>query len=344
MSSNNLTRIPTSRPDKGASAAAAASTSTASSQVVGSHDAFRQVDDLVAKPTYGSDGARAWQTFRTSAVSDDGNGDAKRRIANANKPSSLGSAPLAPLKKLDRLLQFASWKDEVEHERSVRLQDGSAKLHSGYQLFHEKPQPKKKKSADDDGDDGGDGGGGGTTTTSRKRGGADDDATTQSAATTTAEESHKKKTKKKSKGAAAAVTMVDTPDHPLQQVAEAIRLRTAAAMAAAPAATTAAATASGGSGLLPGWEAAVDSATQQTYYYNRLTNQRQWTVPDPAAEAASASSSSKSTTRDATETADSASASGLPPGWVSVTDPTTRMEYYYHQETRETRWDRPGAA
>jgi WW domain len=342
MSNNNSTTIPKNRPDKGASAAAAASTSTASSQVVGSHDAFRKVDDLVAKPTYGSDGARAWQTFRSSAVNDDG-GDARRRIANANKPSSLGSAPLAPLKKLDRLLQFASWKDEVEHETSVRQQDGSAKLHSGYQLFHEKPQPKKKKSADD-GDDGG-GGGAATataTTTSRKRGGGDDDATTQSAAT--AETSHKKRTKKKSKGAAAAVTVVDTPDHPLQQVAEAIRLRTEA-MAAA----TAAAASSGplgGAGLPPGWEAAVDSMTQQTYYYNRVTNQRQWTVPDAAmGEAESATSSTtETTTRDATETAAAASASGLPPGWVSVTDPNTHKEYYYHQETRETRWDRPGAA
>jgi WW domain len=341
-SSNNLTTVPKNRPDRGSASAATASSSQ---QVVGSHGAFRKVDELVAKPTYGSDGARAWQTFRSNAVSD-GDGDAKRRIANASsssrKGSSLGSAPLAPLKKLDRLLQFASWNDEVEHEKSVRLEDGSATLHSGYQLFHEKPQPKKKKSADGGDEDGGDGGAATATatattktTTSRKRGGLDDDAATRSAAAS--EESRKKKAKKPKSSKATAVTVVDTPDHPLQQVAEAIRRRTEA-MSATPAAASLA-----GAGLPPGWEAAVDSTTtQQMYYYNRVTNQRQWTVPDPAAEAASASSSSSTTTRDATETEDSAS--GLPPGWVSVTDPTTRMAYYYHQETRETRWDRPGAA
>lgn len=31
----------------------------------------------------------------------------------------------------------------------------------------------------------------------------------------------------------------------------------------------------------------------------------------------------------------------LPEGWVAVYDPLSASTYYYHQETKETTWDRP---
>ena len=37
-------------------------------------------------------------------------------------------------------------------------------------------------------------------------------------------------------------------------------------------------------------------------------------------------------------------ADALPEGWVETKDPSSGKVYYYHSQTKQTQWDRPGAA
>ena len=89
------------------------------------YDAFNSVDKLVSKPVLGSDGAASWQEFKK---------DNKKTIYN-----KASSAPLAPLKKADKLGSgLTSWQDERKREEEARKESGSAALGEGYTSFKAK--------------------------------------------------------------------------------------------------------------------------------------------------------------------------------------------------------------
>jgi hypothetical protein len=100
-----------------------------------SYTAFSEVDDSVAKPVFGSDGAARWQDFRKN-----------------NKAVDINSsvAPLMPLKKLDRALGTQSLKDERTIEAKIRSDAGDRALGEGYTEFkrksdHEEVAARKRK-------------------------------------------------------------------------------------------------------------------------------------------------------------------------------------------------------
>lgn len=98
-----------------------------------SFDAFSKVDEIVAKPIVGSDGAASWQSFRNNS-----NNKNRHRIS---------SAPKAPLKKVDRVT-FSNWEEERDHEKMIRKDAGQATTGSGYVVFSTKnneDDDKKKK-------------------------------------------------------------------------------------------------------------------------------------------------------------------------------------------------------
>lgn len=89
-----------------------------------SFDAFNNVDKLVSKPILGSDGAASWQDFRKD---------------NKKAFSKTSNAPLAPLKKSDKLGSgMSSWKEEREREQEARKAEGAAALGDGYTVFRKK--------------------------------------------------------------------------------------------------------------------------------------------------------------------------------------------------------------
>jgi len=297
------------------------------------YTAFSAVDELVAKPVLGSDGAAAWQTFRK---------DHKKTIAGGGS-----HAPTAPLKPLDRAAGFASWQDEQSHEQAVRAAAGSAVLHAGYTNFQPKHDDNKKVLTKKErkrieqrlmGEDqeyfipsktfagwkfdyvfttkASHGTGyyfDGMDSFKKLRGELNEEqvlppstgivSSKDDKIETTAEDSAvdsnalPKKKKRKKKAAAATLVMVHDPNNPLEQVAAAIQQKRAAAM---------------DHSLPDGWEAACDSTTQKTYYYNRTTGERTWEKP-----------------------------LFLPEGWSSAQDEATGKTYYYNTTTNETRWERP---
>ncbi|KAL3782536.1 hypothetical protein HJC23_005210 [Cyclotella cryptica] len=96
---------------------------------------FNEVDESVAKPVLGSDGAARWQDFRK---------DAKKVI------TSTSVAPLLPLKRLDRALGTSSINDERAIEAKIRSEAGDRELGAGYTDFkrkgdHEEAAARKKR-------------------------------------------------------------------------------------------------------------------------------------------------------------------------------------------------------
>lgn len=67
-----------------------------------------------------------------------------------------------------------------------------------------------------------------------------------------------------------------------------------------------------------GWESAVDASSGKTYFFNRKTNERTWTKPEPSME-------------------DNAA---LPEGWNAATDKASGKVYYYHTNGN-TAWTKP---
>ena len=96
-----------------------------------------EVDESVAKPVLGSDGAARWQDFK-------GN----NKLPTTNK---LSVAPAIPLKKLDRVaLKTTSIRDEQANEAKIRKDAGDRELGAGYTVFkrksdHEEIAEKKRK-------------------------------------------------------------------------------------------------------------------------------------------------------------------------------------------------------
>ena len=66
-------------------------------------------------------------------------------------------------------------------------------------------------------------------------------------------------------------------------------------------------------GMPPGWEAAIDESSGETYYYHGETGKTRWEFP----------------------MADD--------GWEIATDPASGDSYWYNMHTNETAWERPAA-
>lgn len=119
----------------------------------------------------------------------------------------------------------------------------------------------------------------------------------------------KKTKKKKKKASKQPPVFVHNPNHPLEQVANAIRRRQAA-LNIPPS-----------SNRLPaGWASAVDSTTGKTYFFNQGTGERQWDAPEIEGKYSAKSD--------------------LPEGWSEAKDKGSGKTYYYHTNG-ETRWARP---
>lgn len=133
------------------------------------------------------------------------------------------------------------------------------------------------------------------------------------------EEKPKKKKKKKRQK---APVIVDDPNNPMEQVAEAIRRRNEA-LNAPPGALL---------DLPSGWEVAADPSSKKTYYYCRATGERQWEKPTaPPTCTGSATAAGVNTTDTVVP---------LPEGWSVAKDASTGKEYFYHTNG-ETKWERP---
>ena len=106
-----------------------------------SFSAFNEVDDQVAKPVIGSDGASRWQDFKQGA--------GKKTAAAGN--SLLSVAPSLPLKRIDRVgLGIKSINDERSIEAEVRKEAGDREVGAGYTVFkttddHEERAAQKKR-------------------------------------------------------------------------------------------------------------------------------------------------------------------------------------------------------
>lgn len=89
-------------------------------------------------------------------------------------------------------------------------------------------------------------------------------------------------------------------------------------------------------GLPPGWFAAVDEGSGDTYYCNEATGETTWDVPtEPAIEENQNASPGNNPNQAPTSDDD------LPPGWFAVADPSSGDDYFVHEESGETTWDRP---
>lgn len=95
---------------------------------------FSEVDESVAKPVLGSDGAARWQDFK--------------QVSKLRTTSSV--APALPLKKLDRALGMTSLRDEQANEAKIRKEAGDREAGSGYTDFkrnsdHEEAAERKRR-------------------------------------------------------------------------------------------------------------------------------------------------------------------------------------------------------
>lgn len=91
-----------------------------------SFNAFKSVDDLVAKPVIGSDGAASWQDFQKDT-----------------KHHSQHAAPNLPLKRADRMAGITSVEEERTREDAIRKQAGKAGESKGYTVFKRKNEAEE---------------------------------------------------------------------------------------------------------------------------------------------------------------------------------------------------------
>ncbi|GLE11363.1 hypothetical protein PINS_up023743 [Pythium insidiosum] len=70
------------------------------------------------------------------------------------------------------------------------------------------------------------------------------------------------------------------------------------------------------------WQAFVDAATQQPFYYNARTGESTWEKPPAFAQTTTTTATTKS-------------------AWIQCTDPATSQIYYLNVETQQTTWELP---
>jgi len=87
--------------------------------------------------------------------------------------------------------------------------------------------------------------------------------------------------------------------------------------------------------LPPGWFAAVDEDSGETYYCNEATGETTWDIPT---EGAAIDDNEESNNPLPTEEDDDPT---LPPDWYAVTDPASGDTYFCNETTGETTWERP---
>ncbi|KAL3827550.1 hypothetical protein ACHAXA_002047 [Cyclostephanos tholiformis] len=323
-----------------------------------SFSAFNEVDESVAKPVLGSDGAARWQDFKSKSKLD----------------TKFSVAPAMPLKKLDRALGTKSIRDEQANEAKIRREAGDREAGAGYLVFKRKTDaeevaerkraklvmdrvrpddvPYFLEAASFEGykfdyvfttrDTRGTGYywdgmdslrkelGQPPTYTSTESGNDDEIAT-------------KNKPKKKKKKIREPESTPESDEfNPMEQVAQAM-LRRMQAMGGPPSSllgvanrlADAAALGADSSELelvankahqslepeliAAGWETAKDPNSGKIYYFRRSTNERSWRKPDPPKTNYSEQ---------------------LPDGWRSAKDQSSGKVYYYHMSGK-TSWDKP---
>jgi hypothetical protein len=323
-----------------------------------SFSAFNAVDESVAKPVLGSDGAARWQDFK-----------GKTKLG-----TKFSVAPAMPLKKLDRALGTKSIRDEQDNEARIRREAGDREAGAGYTVFKRKTDAEEvaeRKRAklvmdrvrpDDtpyfleaasfegykfdyvfttrdtrgtgyywDGMD----------SLRKELGQSPTYAATESGNDEEMTKKCKSKKKKKKIREPDSMPVIDE-FNPMEQVAQAM-LRRKQAMDAPPSCLLGfsntiadAATLGADSSALElvankahqplepelvtaGWETAKDPNSGKIYYFRRSTNERSWKKPDPPKK------------NDCEQ---------LPDGWRSAKDQNSGKVYYYHTSGM-TSWEKP---
>jgi hypothetical protein len=323
-------------------------TSRKKEETITAYTAFNAVDEMVQKPVMGSDGAARWQNFRSTA--------AKQSV----KVPSV--APTAPLKAVDRTI-FKSWQEERKYEEEERQKSGATALGSGYTHFakkgtedderlskKERQRIQQRRRPDDkeyyipsksftgwkfdyvfttrdsrtgyywDGMD--------SLKSLETTGQAPKIIILEESGEQTAPESTEKKKEKEEKALKPkkrkrprGPEFVDDPTNPFQQLAERFHAQQQQRQSVVNEPS--------------GWEAAYDTFSQKTYYYNRSTGERSWELPT------SLNPSTPPVPTTTTQQQNDSTAESLPPGWIVAKDSSTGKEYYYHSLTQKTQWERP---
>ena len=343
-----------------------------SSSSSSAYTAYNAVDELVAKPVFGSDGAKKWQSFAAAVA----------------QPSKSSVAPTVPLKAIDRATGFTSWKEEREYSNQIRQNDNHAKnsTSSGYTNFTGKGNQNKNEMSSKErkrierriiGDqqeyfipsatfDGwkfdyvfttrveSHGTGyyfDGMDSLKLLRGQISEDDIPSSAKILSCEITTKKRPSLQATGdvdeATTTLTGKNDDAEPIKKKKKKAKNlapvivnnpnhpleQIAAILAQRQQPSSSSSLSDSEAILLPvGWEVAKDSQTGQHYFFNRTTGERSWERPTSAPQFPCVTTTNTTTT---TKTP------SCPNGWNVTRDPSSGKEYYYHAQTGETSWEKP---
>ena len=330
------------------------------------YTAYNAVDKLVAKPVFGSDGAKKWQSF------------AQEQRLNIQSNSV---APTAPLKAIDRATGFTSWKEEREYANQIRQSDDHNKntTSSVYTNFTQKANHNDKNEI---------------TSKERKRierriigenqeyfipsptfvgwkfdyifttrmethgtgyyfdgmdslkllhGEISKDDIPPSAKVLSITPSEIDVATDKKRSTTTSSLNADEAAQPTKKKKKAKQL--APIIVNNPnhpleqiAAILAQRQQLASSEILPlGWESAKGSATGKIYYFNRTTGERTWEPPPSVQPVANRVTSTTSAANDTNGNGNSSKSHD----WNVAKDPTSGKEYYFNTQTGETSWEKP---
>ena len=336
------------------------------------YTAYNAVDDLVAKPVFGSDGAKKWQSFA----------QATQQQQHIQRGHSV--APTAPLKAIDRATGFTSWKEERDYSNQIRHSDDHTKntTLSGYTNFTQKANHDHEMSSKErkrierriigenqeyfipsttfvgwkfdyiftsriethgtgyyfDGMD--------SLKLLNGQISKDDIPSSAKVLSTTSTETNDS-TKKRTTSASTVTTDEATtnilPTKKKKKTKHAAPIivnnpnHPLEQIAAILAQRQQQQSSSSSESLPVGWECAKDSTTGTTYYFNRTTGARTWESPAAPSNRIIAAVTNNSSSSSSTDKNDSNE-------WKVTMDPTSGKEYYYNIQTGETSWEKPPAA